>query len=238
MVKVSIIIPVYNESKYIVATLKAIREQGFKDIEVILADNGSTDGTREIARKTYPNIKVVVDRNLGFVGRLSNSGSKIAKGELFLFIDGDTAITNTLLDSYCEHFKDHPKTVAATGPIVPLEDTGIGIKLGFKVVSVGLIRFFMLIGKPSIISSNFMVRASAYRKVKGFNPNMKTYYDWDISKRLANIGRLDFVKGAVARTSIRRVKKWGMLKYFAYHASNVIIYNLFHKSRDDYEVIR
>ena len=55
MVKVSIIIPVYNESKYIVATLKAIKEQDFKDIEVILADNGSTDGTREIARRGLQN---------------------------------------------------------------------------------------------------------------------------------------------------------------------------------------
>ncbi len=238
MVKISIIIPVYNESKYIVATLKAIKEQNFKDVEVILADNGSTDGTRELARKTYPGIKVVVDRHLGFVGRLSNSGSKAAKGDLFLFIDGDTVITKGLLDSYYEHFQNHSKSVAATGPIIPLEKTSIGIKIGFKLVSVGLIRFFILIGKPSIISSNFMVRVSAYRKVHGFNPNMKTYYDWDISKRLVKFGKLDFVNGAIAKTSIRRVKKWGMLKYFSYHASNVIIYNLFHKSRDDYEIIR
>ncbi len=238
MVKISVVIPVYNEEKYIKETLESVKSQDFKDIEVILADNGSTDGTLQIARKVYPKIRVVVDTRLGFVGGLSNRGADLAGGELILFIDGDTSVTKDLMQAYYDYFVANPDVVAATGPIIPRERTTLGIRIGFKLVSVGLMRFFMLLGKPSIISSNLMVRAEAFRKVHGFNGNMKTYYDWDLSRRMKEVGRLAFVSGAVARTSVRRVKKWGMLRYFAYHASNVIVYNLFHRPRDDYEIIR
>ena len=51
MVRISIIIPTYNEENYIEETLRSIRRQGYNDIEVMLADNASTDRTQERARR-------------------------------------------------------------------------------------------------------------------------------------------------------------------------------------------
>ena len=128
--------------------------------------------------------------------------------------------------------------MAATGPIVPLEKASRWITLGYKVVSVYTVKLFIGIGKPSTISSNLMVRKRSYLKLGGFSTTMNTYYDWDLSNRLSKVGKIVFVEGAVAKTSVRRVEKWGMLKYFGFHAGNVIRYNLFHEPKQDYEPIR
>ena len=75
--KISIIIPTYNEEDYLPALLKSIQRQNFKDLEVIVADAHSTDKTLEIAKKY--NCKIVPG-GLPAVGR--NNGAKIAQGEL------------------------------------------------------------------------------------------------------------------------------------------------------------
>ncbi len=236
MPKISIIIPTYNEEKYIRATLESIRKQPYQDIEVIVADSNSPDGTREVARRAYPKVRIVNRKERG-VGIACNAAARIAKGKLLMFIDADTSITRNLLGAYEKAFADR-EVVAATGPIIPLEKTTKAIAFGYRMVSVHIVKFFMGIGKPSTISSNLMVRRSSYLKLGGFSTTMNTYYDWDLSNRLSKVGRIVFVEGAVARTSVRRVERWGMLKYFAFHTGNVIKYNLFHEPEQEYEPIR
>ncbi len=234
--EISIIIPTYNEEKYIGKTLESIKRQDYKDIEVILADSNSTDATRGIARRRYSKVRLVVKRERG-VGIACNAAARTAKGRLLMFLDADTSITRGLLRAYIKAFADG-NVVAATGPIVPLESAKKSVKIGYKIVSVYLVKAFMKIGKPSTISSNLMVRRSTFLKLKGFNTKMNTYYDWDLSNRLKDIGKIVFVDGAVAKTSVRRIEKWGMARYFAFHAGNVIKYNLFHEPEQNYEPIR
>jgi GT2 family glycosyltransferase len=236
MVRISIVIPTYNEEKYIGATLQSIARQPYHDIEVLLADSKSSDKTVVIAKKIYPSIKVVVDEK-GGVSPACNKAVKAAKAGIILFIDADTSITKNLLKAYEEAFDDDG-VVAATGPIEPLENTTSSISAGFKIISVYLVKFFISIGKPSTISSNLAVSKQAFQKIGGFNESMKTYYDWDLSNRIRKLGKVVFVPQAIAKTSVRRVKKWGMAKYFLYHAGNAVKYHLSHKSRDDYEPIR
>ena len=79
-VKLSIIIPTYNEEEYLPKLLYSIKEQEFKDYEIIVADAGSVDRTREIAES---NGCKVIEGGLPAVGR--NNGAKIAKGKYFYF---------------------------------------------------------------------------------------------------------------------------------------------------------
>jgi glycosyltransferase involved in cell wall biosynthesis len=236
MPKISIIIPTYNEEKYIKTTLESIKKQPYKDIEVIVADSDSSDRTREIAKRAYPGVKIVLKKERG-VGIACNAAARLAKGELLMFIDADTSVTKGLLNAYEKAF-ENKDVVAATGPIVPLEKTTRSIEFGYKMVSVYTVKLFMKIGKPSTISSNLMVRRSSYLKLGGFSTTMNTYYDWDLSNRLKDIGKIVFVEGAIAKTSVRRIEKWGMVRYFGFHAGNVIRYNLFHEPKQDYEPIR
>ena len=65
-----------------------------------------------------------------------------------------------------------------------------------------------------------------------------TYEDWDLSKRINKLGKIKFMNNAVVYTSIRRVKKWGIIGFFSYHVGNMIRYNLLKKPKEYYEEIR
>jgi glycosyltransferase involved in cell wall biosynthesis len=235
MTRISIIIPSYNEEKYIGRTLRSIRKQGYRDIEVILADGNSSDHTRDIARREYGTIRIVVEKERN-APKAYNKAARIARGDVLLFIDADTSVSSGLLKAYDRSFDG--SIVAATGPILPLERCTASMRLGFQITSVYIVRLLMALGRPAIIGSNFAAARSAFVSSGGFNESLLTYYDWDLSHRLGKLGKIVFVVDAIAYTSIRRVRKWGSLRYFAYHASNALLYAVKHKARDDYEAIR
>ena len=83
MVAVSVIMPVYNSSKYLNSSIESIQKQTLKDIEIICVDDGSTDDSLDILidlNNEYGNIKVVFQENLG-PGMARNTGIKNACGE-------------------------------------------------------------------------------------------------------------------------------------------------------------
>ena len=103
-IKISIILPVFNEEKYIQTTLDSIFNQDFKDFEVIVIDDGSTDDTLKIVEEKFKNstipYNIVHQENKG-VSSARNKGISLAKGEYIVFLDGDDYIlTNHLSQLY------------------------------------------------------------------------------------------------------------------------------------------
>lgn len=87
----SIIIPIYNKSEYLVECIESVRGQSLKDIEIICVDDGSTDGSAEIVAKFAKQdsrIKLIRQQNLG-AGAARNTGIKVAMGEYVAFLDAD-----------------------------------------------------------------------------------------------------------------------------------------------------
>ncbi len=92
---ISIIIPCYNASKTISRTLNSIREQDFKDVEVIVVNDGSKDNSLEVLsmfEKVDSRIKVVTQENAG-VSVARNTGLKHAKGNYIVYLDADDNYT-------------------------------------------------------------------------------------------------------------------------------------------------
>lgn len=104
MPKVSIIVPLYNKSKYISSTLDSIKKQKFRNFEVIIVNDGSTDNSLEIVRE---NVKddirfLIVDIQNSGVSNARNIGMEYAKGEWIQFLDGDDLIDEKYLESVIE----------------------------------------------------------------------------------------------------------------------------------------
>lgn len=100
MVKISVIVPVYNSEKYLKKCIDSILNQSLKDIEIILVNDGSTDGSREILEKYYEidnRITIINIENSG-PAKARNIGIKIAKGKYLSFIDSDDYIEGTFLE--------------------------------------------------------------------------------------------------------------------------------------------
>ena len=91
MVKISIIIPVYNASKYLKETIMSVVNQSFKDFEIICIDDGSLDNSLEILNElsdNYNYVKILKQFNQG-AGKARNYGLDEAKGDYVAFLDAD-----------------------------------------------------------------------------------------------------------------------------------------------------
>ena len=103
--KISIIIPVYNVKKYLRECLDSILAQSYKDFEIIIVDDGSTDSSGNICDEysmKYENIKVLHKNNNG-LSSARNAGLDIAQGEYILFFDCDDVVSPIMLETLIAH---------------------------------------------------------------------------------------------------------------------------------------
>lgn len=103
MPKFSIIVPAYNMEKYIKRTLDSIKKQTFKDYEVIVIDDGSTDKTVEVAKKAK--VKVIEHKHAG-LSVVRNAAIKEAKGDYIVMLDSDDWWDKDLLKKLDESSKN------------------------------------------------------------------------------------------------------------------------------------
>ena len=98
--EISVIVPAYNIEEYIARCLLSLLNQSFKDYEIIIIDDGSTDKTSEIIdyySVKYERIRVLHTQNAG-VSNARNNGLKMAKGKYIVFVDGDDYVDEQYLE--------------------------------------------------------------------------------------------------------------------------------------------
>lgn len=110
---ISIIVPVYNISKYIKDCLDSIQNQTYTNLEVIVIDDGSTDGSSEICDQyaSDPRFKVIHQNNSG-VSETRNAGLKMATGEFIGFVDGDDKIAPEMYETLIKLCLDNNVDIA------------------------------------------------------------------------------------------------------------------------------
>lgn len=104
MPKISIVMPLYNKEKYVEKAIHSIMEQTFRDFELIIVDDGSTDESLAICHKFSildERIRIISTKN-GGVSRARNIGLRAASGEYILFIDSDDYIGKHYLESFAK----------------------------------------------------------------------------------------------------------------------------------------
>ena len=98
----------YNRKDELRNTLTKVYEQDYKNIEVILVDNASTDGTPEMVEKEFPNVKLIkLNKNIGIAGW--NKGFEAAKGEYVLVLDDDSYTENGAVSEALRMFEKDNK---------------------------------------------------------------------------------------------------------------------------------
>jgi len=95
---VSIIIVNYNGKEYLQKCLESLMKINYKDFEVIIVDNNSTDDSIEFVKNTYPSVIIIkLEKNYGFA-EPNNIGVKIAKGDFLLFLNNDTEVSPNFIE--------------------------------------------------------------------------------------------------------------------------------------------
>jgi len=108
-VRVTVVIPNWNGARHLPVCLESLQRQTYRDFEVIVADNASTDGSRELLWRDFPEARVVeLDRNGGFAVGV-NSGIRAARGELIVLLNNDTEADTAWLAELVRAANEHPE---------------------------------------------------------------------------------------------------------------------------------
>jgi glycosyltransferase involved in cell wall biosynthesis len=117
--QVSIVIPCYNSARFIDTTLRTVFNSTFKDFEVLVIDDGSTDGTKEVLVKQawLKKVRYIYQENKGIAGA-RNAGIKIAQGKYISLLDHDDQPLPDKLERMVSYLNDHPEFKMAYSPCI------------------------------------------------------------------------------------------------------------------------
>lgn len=106
---ISVVIPNWNGLAHLPACLASLRTQTYRDFEIIVVDNASTDGSREWLTCEHPEVRLVaLDQNYGFA-RACNEGIRSARGEIIALLNNDTEVEPGWLEEVASAFERHPE---------------------------------------------------------------------------------------------------------------------------------
>jgi glycosyltransferase involved in cell wall biosynthesis len=178
---VSVIVPCFNGGRFIDGLMASLARQAFRDFEIIIVDDGSTDG--ETPRKlaaVRDRARVIHQDNRG-PSAARNTGARAARADILFMLDCDDTI--------------EPGFLAETVPLLSAAPAHIGMVVThLKLVGAetGIVsryfnRFDLLF--TNTLSAGLILRKDAWRVVGGYDETMRDgYEDWDFSLRLANAG--------------------------------------------------
>lgn len=111
---VSVIIPVYNCERYLAQAIESVLAQTYSPLEIIVINDGSTDGSEAVARQFLPKIRYCAQSNQG-LGATRNRGAQLAQGDYLAFLDADDLWTPDKLERQMALFNDDPHLDIAFG---------------------------------------------------------------------------------------------------------------------------
>ena len=208
MVKYSLIIPAYNEEKTIEKCILSLKNQSYKDYEIIFVDNNSKDGTLAVAKKLVS--KVFSEKKQGYMHAV-NKGVAKSNGKFIAICDADSIYPENWLKKVDKHF-DNDTVVAVYGTCETYDSNFLLNNLSLFLFSSFLL-ISKLLGLNNTSGFNFVFSKSSFLKVGGFNPNYKMASpDVILGKQLSNFGKIHLDISIKVFTSSRRFKKNGFLK--------------------------
>lgn len=182
---ISVIIPVFNGELTIQETIYSILNQTFKNIEVIISDDGSTDSTLEIVNNISDSrIKILSYPNAG-VSASRNRGIYQAKGEYISFMDADDLWTPDKLELQWQALQFNPQAAVAYSWTDYIGESSQFLKSGRRIKANGDVFSKLLITNFLENGSNPLIRKEALEKVGGFDESLSASEDIDLWLKLS-----------------------------------------------------
>ncbi len=119
---ISVIIPSYNHGSYLSRAIESVISQTYKNSEIIVVDDGSSDNTKQVA-ESFPQVVYVHQHNQG-LSAARNTGIDNSKGKYLLFLDADDWLSVDALEKDAAILNAHPEAAFVSGGHVKINDTG------------------------------------------------------------------------------------------------------------------
>ncbi|MEA3453075.1 MAG: glycosyltransferase family 2 protein, partial [Patescibacteria group bacterium] len=197
--RISVIIPVYNEEKNIAKTIESLIKQTLNDYEIIAVNDGSTDKSVEILNKYRDKIKVIDKKQNGGQAKALNAGLKIASGSIIARTDGDSIVPSDWLERIHDNFKNN-NIIAVGGFLTTIDENSYwALSNSFKDVIFN--SFFKKIVTPNILpGANNAVLASELKVIGGYSDKKKYSEDSFLFFELSKRGKIMRDDNLIVRT--------------------------------------
>lgn len=209
--KISIVIPAYNEEKYIGRTLRSIdclKKEREWEIEVMVVNGSSTDKTVEVAKSYGAKVISEPHKSIGFARQ---HGLMHAKGDIVVYTDADTAVPKDWLTKFVKALRNE-KVVFAYGTFRVSDGTFPYYHFINHIQTYLQWVSHHLFNTPMAAGQNIAMWRDKAISIGGFDERLVVMEDNDLAIRMKKIGKVIFLKDVVVVSSGRRSKEgWGTL---------------------------
>lgn len=176
---VTVVVAVHNGERFLRESLDSLYAQEYDSVDVVFIDDGSTDGSAEIA-KSYEGLRYIHQENAGLAAA-RNTGLAHARGEFLAYLDDDDILLPQKLRIQVEHLVEHPEIGCVLGRQEIMLEPGIEAPDWLTRDTI----YGDLDGIPLVSA---MIRTEALRRVGGFDASYRFAEDRDLFVRLREHG--------------------------------------------------
>jgi glycosyltransferase involved in cell wall biosynthesis len=253
---VSVIIPAYNAGAYIEEAIRSVLDQDYPDLDVIVVDDGSTDGTAERVAAFAPHVQCLRQRNSGgYPGVPRNTGMQQCRGEFICFLDADDIMCPGRIRRQVDFLSEHPQVGVVFTDYLNFTADGLAGETHFETCArlqrrlVSLETLVLSSGEATalLLKENFgipsamMIRREVLGQIPGFSSELQTSEDFHFYFRVARRYSLGVIRevgvhrrlhgGNITSDSLRTLKNYIAsrtdLKHGETNPSNVDLLNRF-----------
>jgi len=202
--KISVVIPAFNEEKYIEACLKSVNDQEIKADEIIVVDNNSADKTKSIAEKM--GATVVREKKQGMI-HARNKGFESAKYRIIARCDADVIVPGDWIKKIKQNF-ENKDIDALSGPIIYHDSFLKSASIFPSHIYLESLRVISK-GNRYLLGPNMAMKRSVWFKIKKFVnlDDSKVHEDLDLSLNIIKIGgKIGYDNSLAVKASSRRIK--------------------------------
>ena len=186
MTLVSIITPSYNQAAYLEQTITSVLGQDHADMEYIVIDGGSTDGSVEIIKKYSDRLAYWVSEKDKGQAEAINKGFAKATGEIIAWLNSDDFYLEGTVKAAVQLFEQNPDVVLVYGNMLSVDEHGKPFNaLNYKQLTLEDLLCFQIIGQPAVF-----MRRSALQKAGGLDLAFHFMLDHHLWIRIAQLGRI------------------------------------------------
>jgi glycosyltransferase involved in cell wall biosynthesis len=191
LIRVSVVMPTFNRKATVGRAIESVFKQSYQNWELIVVDDGSTDGTAEMLRVNYadPRVKLITSGREG-VSSARNKGLNAASGTVIAYLDSDNEWKSEYLELMLTELE---RTKAwSVYSIVQLCHDGINQQAGNTSYRAEGFDYNKLLNENYIDLNVYMHRRELFEKLGGFDVNLKRMVDWDLILRYSKDYQITF----------------------------------------------
>jgi glycosyltransferase involved in cell wall biosynthesis len=198
---VSVVIPAYNARPYIAATIESVLAQSFQSFEVVVVDDGSTDGTGAVVREyRHPAVSVLCQANAG-TAAARNRALSVARGKFIALLDSDDLWERDYLQTMVQVLEQHPDVSIAFCDSLLFGETKFAGRTYQELYPPNPpITFARVAGLVSHVCLDAVLRREVFDRIGGFDEQLRAVEDFDLWLRALHAGcRLEPVPRVLVR---------------------------------------